>query len=640
MRQWLRGQRGGLAAFLIIAALVAGGLGWVTAAALRLESERIEDRANEQAQAERYEQLRLALWTLDGHITHILGREDSRPYNHYSAVYALSMTLQNDGNLGAPGSVLELSPLLNTDLPPWMLLHFQVDQEWGWGSPQVLTPALRQRLENAGARTPLVNVTPERAKLLADLAGKLESSALLSNPLLRGAQPTLQDRAMILNNLSWNNNSEQAQPPGNQEVEQQQRANFQSFANRMDVNYRVRQENPYKQQVDDLRVAFGNTVRNGEGWFTRPELRRWCSAQSSITLGPMVPLWLNSSDGRELLMVARMVRIDEKQVCQGILLDWPHLQDLLASEVDYLFPEIGVEPVRDFVPPHPERTLTALPVELNPGPLDVEVPATGFTPLRVGLALAWVAALVALGAVGLGGWSLIDLSERRFRFVSAVTHELRTPLTTLRLYLDMLTGGLVKDEARKEEYLHTLYAETERLNRLVGNVLDFSRLENQRPSLEIAEVSVPALLEQVRSDWELRCQGAGKDLVVDDQVGSTAALRTDVKIVQQILGNLVDNACKYSRSAADRRIWVRAHRDGPRRLVLEIEDRGPGVAPRERRSIFRPFRRGGDADVTAGGVGLGLALAQRWAALLGGRLALRCGAVNTGACFRLELPLR
>ena len=113
----------------------------------------------------------------------------------------------------------------------------------------------------------------------------------------------------------------------------------------------------------------------------------------------------------------------------------------------------------------------------------------GWTPLRIGLTLAWAAALVALLAVGLGGWSLIDLSERRIRFVSAVTHELRTPLTTLRLYLDMLTGGLVQEENQKTEYLHTLNTETDRLNRLVGNVLDFSRLENQRPRLEPDAVS-------------------------------------------------------------------------------------------------------------------------------------------------------
>ena len=105
--------------------------------------------------------------------------------------------------------------------------------------------------------------------------------------------------------------------------------------------------------------------------------------------------------------------------------------------------------------------------------------------------------------------------------------------------------------------------------------------------------------------------------------------------MQQVLGNLLDNACKYSRGAADRRVCLRVRRQG-RRVVFEVEDRGPGVPKRERRSIFRAFRRGRNADVTGGGVGLGLALARRWARLLGGELTLRPTA--GGACFRLSLP--
>ena len=259
-----------------------------------------------------------------------------------------------------------------------------------------------------------------------------------------------------------------------------------------------------------------------------------------------------------------------------------------------------------------------------------------WTPLRSGLAIAWVAALMALAAVGLGGWSLIDLSERRIRFVSAVTHELRTPLTTLRLYLDMLTGGLVQEEKQKTEYLATLHSETERLNRLVANVLDFSRLEDQRPRLEKATVKVAELLEQVRGDWQGRCQGAEKELVVENALDAGAEIVTDVKLVQQVLGNFIDNACKHSRGAEDRRIWLRARAEG-KRLLLEVEDRGPGVPAGDCRSIFRPFRRGRDADTTAGGVGLGLALAQRWARLLGGRLVLDRGTDGTGACFRLYI---
>jgi signal transduction histidine kinase len=277
-----------------------------------------------------------------------------------------------------------------------------------------------------------------------------------------------------------------------------------------------------------------------------------------------------------------------------------------------------------------------LPVRLNPGPVEMP-PVPSWTPLRIGLMSAWAAALVALAAVGLGGWSLISLSERRVRFVSAVTHELRTPLTTLRLYLDMLTGGMVTEPAQQTEYLQTLHGETERPNRLVANVLDFSRLERQRPRLDKTTVPVAALVEQVRSDWEERCKSAEKELIAENALPEGATVHTDVKLVEQVLGNLVDNACKYSRGAADTRIWLRSRQERGR-LVLEVEDRGPGVAPGERRSIFRPFRRGVGVE-TAGGVGLGLALAREWASLLGGSLSVSPGANGTGARFRLELPV-
>src|SRR5262249_44614089 len=151
----------------------------------------------------------------------------------------------------------------------------------------------------------------------------------------------------------------------------------------------------------------------------------------------------------------------------------------------------------------------------------------GWTPLRVGLTLSWAAAVVALLAVGLGGWTLLDLSERRIRFVSAVTHELRTPLTTLRLYLDMLMNGLVRDEKQREEYIRTLHAEADRLTRLVGNVLDFSRLENQRPRLSWEAAPVAGLLAQAGGTWQGRCHDAGKELVVESDLPPGVTLWTD-----------------------------------------------------------------------------------------------------------------
>jgi signal transduction histidine kinase len=318
-----------------------------------------------------------------------------------------------------------------------------------------------------------------------------------------------------------------------------------------------------------------------------------------------------------------------------VLLDWDKLQEVLAAEVHDLFPDARMLPLLDGPAEYPERVMTALPIQLDPGPLTASV-LPGWSPLRVGLLLAWAAALLALLVVGLGGWSLFDLSERRFRFVSAVTHELRTPLTTLRLYLDMLTSGLVREEPKKEEYLNTLHGESDRLHRLVSNVLDFARLEKQRPKLAKRPVAVPELLDGVRQNWQSRCAATAKELIVEVTPGCGVDVTTDPQLVEQILGNLIDNACKYSREATDNRVWLRARRDG-RAVLLEVEDRGPGVPARERRLIFRAFRRGRQADVTAGGVGLGLALAVRWARLIGGRLHVQPGAGDVGACFQLRL---
>jgi signal transduction histidine kinase len=143
-------------------------------------------------------------------------------------------------------------------------------------------------------------------------------------------------------------------------------------------------------------------------------------------------------------------------------------------------------------------------------------------------------------------------------------------------------------------------------------------------------------LQQVQDDWQNRCRDSGKVLVLEDQAGD-AVVDTDVRLVQQILANLIDNACKYSRGSEDPRILVRVGKDR-RCLFLAVQDHGPGVSTAERRAIFRPFRRGRGADMTAGGVGLGLALAHRWARLLGGTLVLQGSGEATGACFRLELP--
>jgi signal transduction histidine kinase len=588
--------------------------------------------------------LRMAMWRLDGWIAPHLAREDSRPYAHYSSIHAPVPAMTRTGDPFPLGSVRLPSPLLDAQLPDWMLLHFQYTPEHSaatcWQSPQVLPDRLATRLRNRPFELPLVNVTPERCNLLSQIANEFSPSLLLatvkdysvlSAPGDMAMESRNPDQQYLIQNPPWNvygNSAQQLAQPANSGGRQP------SFPSQQ-------MENDFDSRLSTLQKSRQPT-RGGSERDPNADLDSITSPKEvpgipqSVELGGLVPIWFPYATQPDHLLFARYARLGSKDVVQGVFVDWDRLQRELKELVAELFPNAKFRPASDVKPEKPEQLMSMLPVEMEPGPIP-PTPRRGWTPLRIGLGVAWIAVAIALIAVAIGGWSLIDMSERRIRFVSAVTHELRTPMTTLRLYLDMLTSGFVTDDARKEEYLKTLAGESDRLNRLISNVLDYARLEKQGARAAPTQTAVSDLLESVRATWDERCQAAGKELVVEDSMAASTNFSTDVGLVQQILGNLIDNACKYSNAAKDRRIWLRTRGTEAGSIVFEVEDCGPGVRTGEKKAIFRPFQRGATAEVTAGGVGLGLALAQRWAKMLGGKLAYRQGDHSKGACFFLEI---
>ena len=146
---------------------------------------------------------------------------------------------------------------------------------------------------------------------------------------------------------------------------------------------------------------------------------------------------------------------------------------------------------------------------------------------------------------------VLSLSERRGAFVSAVTHELRTPLTTFRMYAEMLAENMVPDEQTRHGYLETLRVEADRLTHLVENVLSYARLERSRPARRIGSVSVAEIFDQ-SAVGRLTDRARQADLTLsveaDEPVRHARAL-ADPAAVEQILFNLVDNACKYAATA-------------------------------------------------------------------------------------------
>jgi len=232
---------------------------------------------------------------------------------------------------------------------------------------------------------------------------------------------------------------------------------------------------------------------------------------------------------------------------------------------------------------------------------------------------------------------VVTLSERRASFVSAVTHELRTPLTTFRMYAEMLAADMVQAPQQRQQYLETLCVEADRLTHLVDNVLLYARLERTKPGRNRVSITVGEMLDRFVQRLSDRAEQSHFKLVVEcDDAARQLTVQTDPGAVEQIVFNLIDNACKYAVPASDRSI-VLAVNDSGSSVQLSVRDFGPGLSASAQRRLFQPFSKSSEeAAVTAPGVGLGLALCKRLAHDLGGKLNLVT--TSPGACFVLEMP--
>ena len=300
-------------------------------------------------------------------------------------------------------------------------------------------------------------------------------------------------------------------------------------------------------------------------------------------------------------------------------------------------------------PPSPLRLLYSAPLE---APLDTVELAfrVGGMPRSGGAvvvdALAGTLVLVLLvGHYGLYrlGLQQIDLAVQRSDFVSAVSHELRTPLTAIRMYGEMLRAGWVQDEARRQTYYDFIFFESERLSRLIANVLQLARLTNHDAPLDLKEYPLHHLLDIVRSKVATQADAAGFALrfLTESEAHDLAAasVLADEDAFVQIFINLVDNALKFSANAEVKRVDIGLHRHASqsRQVVLFVRDYGPGVAPDQMQRIFQLFYRAED-ELTrqTKGTGIGLALVKVLATKMHATVNLHNR--HPGAEFQLILP--
>lgn len=229
---------------------------------------------------------------------------------------------------------------------------------------------------------------------------------------------------------------------------------------------------------------------------------------------------------------------------------------------------------------------------------------------------------------------LKSLDHLKDDFMSSVTHELRTPLTSIRALSELMVDDPTMDAAQRQQFLAIIVTESERLSRLVSQVLDLAKIESGHAEWHNSDVDMRELLTHaVKTTAELfRERGATVRLVMPDAV---RPIRADPDRLTQVILNLLSNAAKFVPST-DGWVEVRLLSDVSG-LTVEVCDNGPGVPPEEQGFVFDKFRQGGEAETRPPGTGLGLPISRQIVGHFGGRMWVD-SPPGKGACFAFWLP--
>lgn len=261
-----------------------------------------------------------------------------------------------------------------------------------------------------------------------------------------------------------------------------------------------------------------------------------------------------------------------------------------------------------------------------------------------GRVVLWAAFIVAL-VLGVGCFLLYRMSLRNLAlvdqqqdFVSAISHELKTPLTSIRMYGEMLQQGWVERDKRKVYYRY-IFDESERLTRLINNVLQLARMTRNETPVDLKRVTVAELIDTIHSKIDSQIERANFSLNIDvSQEVGRMSLDVDPDIITQIIINLVDNAIKFSAKSENKQIDISVSKHQHNSLCFSIRDYGPGVAQDQLKKIFELFYRS-ENELTreTTGTGIGLALVSQLTQLMGGKIDVIN--LSPGAEFRLYFPL-
>ena len=640
--------------FLLIAVLLLVSMGLLVQRAL--ESVALERQVSHRAVAERL------FDEMERELSRILRVEEERPFAHYRFDPFGDEVVGRGG--GGPASTLVASASL-----PYVAGYFQIDPDGSFSSPSSADDQVAG--EGEGASRELEALVAQG--LRSGVEGASEASAVGGIVQPPGSTRELEKEAAWAKEELRESDEE---VPGKAKVRKQVspyealQALNKGAVLRSERQVKVAaQEAPPREWADAparSRGSFGNLGAAAEPRAPAPfpeDRRRHSAAAESGALAsasdletkddrpadadaifdeaapgeralevhPMVGRLI---DGKRLLLY-RMVFLGEQGYRQGLVVNVPALFHWLDESV------VGGSDLAGFVDRDFFTTRSEGPGPDEPGAFDyLHRFAEPFDALAVRLTLeplpdvggagylyAIAVLLLISGTAGLFALYrmvavTVRFAERRNNFVAAVSHELKTPLTAIRMYGEMLRDGMVVEEGKRLEYYGTITAESERLTRLINNVLEFSKLEQGTREASLVVGPIGPVVREAADLLEPHAREVGFRIEVEVEAG-LPPVRFDRDAVLQVVFNLVDNALKYARDVGDRVIAVRCFRKGDG-VAVAVRDRGPGVPARHLSKIFEPFFRGGnELTRTAKGAGIGLALVHGLADTMGVAVAGR-----------------
>ena len=238
--------------------------------------------------------------------------------------------------------------------------------------------------------------------------------------------------------------------------------------------------------------------------------------------------------------------------------------------------------------------------------------------------------------LNLANKQLQELDQLKSSFVSTVSHELRTPMTSIKGYVENMLEGLAGHVTEKQAtYLARIKYNTERLTRMINDLLDLSRIEAKRVELQMSSVSLPELISDVAESLQNMAQDKSVSLRVH-RTHSLPTVQGDKDKLHQVLTNLIHNAIKFT--PAGGRVEISTRLSEGSVVEISVADTGCGIPPQQMTEVFEKFHHSDSAPVEARGAGLGLAIVKSLLELHRGKIWVN-STLGAGTQFVFTLPI-